>query len=181
MGNFKYLWLGPQSSDCGFLPRSRAFSCSMVFLSAAPNALSGLSGSVGLPVSCGSSSRSLVQRQSPLAALLTICLTMAWRLLIFLRPPFSSVDEQARQVLGTAWPAFRIAGPALLEAGVTRRFAVAHGVITLLVSQHWRPPPRARGHQSCGRSPRCGRSAPASGGQSYRLRCLAGERHALHR
>jgi len=25
-----------------------------------------------------------------LAALLTICLTMAWRLLIFLRPPFSA-------------------------------------------------------------------------------------------
>src|SRR5215470_8890795 len=91
MGNFKYLWLGPQSSDCGLLPRSRAFSCSMVFLSAAPNALSGLSGSVGLRVSCGSSSRSLVQRQSPLAALLTICLTMAWRLLIFLRPPFSAI------------------------------------------------------------------------------------------
>jgi len=32
-----------------------------------------------------------VQRQSPLAALLTICLTMAWRLLIFRRPPFSAI------------------------------------------------------------------------------------------
>ena len=33
-------------------------------------------------------------------------------------------DEQGRQVLGTACPTFRIAEPALLEAGVTRRSAV---------------------------------------------------------
>src|SRR5580704_18215931 len=133
----------------------------MVFLSAAPNALSGLSGSVGLPVSCGSSSRSLAARQSPLAALLT----MAWRLLIFLRPPFSATItvslsaswNRVVRFLGAAWPAFRIAGSTLPEPGVTRRLAVAHGVITLFVRRHCRPPPRAQGRQSCGRSPHVAR------------------------
>jgi hypothetical protein len=42
--------------------------------------------SVGLPVSCGSSRRSLAARRSPLATLLTICLTMAWALADFSPP-----------------------------------------------------------------------------------------------
>jgi hypothetical protein len=121
--------------------------------------------SVGLPVSCGSSRRSLAARRSPLATLLTICLTMAWALADFSPPAILGNNdglverfvEQGGQVLGAAWPAFRIAGSALPEPGVTRRLAVAHGVITLFVRRHCRPPPRARGRQSCGRSPHVAR------------------------
>src|SRR6516165_11881685 len=59
--------------------------------------------------------------------------------------------EQGRQVLGAARSAFRIAGLAFVEPGVARRLAVADLVVALVVRCHWRPPPRGRGHRSCGR------------------------------
>src|SRR5215471_10304983 len=75
--------------------------------------------------------------------------------------------QQRLQVLRFRGPPPRIAGLTLLKPGVAGRLAVAHLVVAALLTGHWRPPPRVRSHQSCGRSQRDGcwrRSAPASGG-----------------
>src|SRR6516225_5768643 len=77
------------------------------------------------------------------------------------------VDQKCLQVFGARGPAARIAGPAFCKTGVARRLAVAHLVIALLVSRHWRPPPRRRGRQNCGRS----RSLSCRCRESHRARC----------
>src|SRR6516164_6028474 len=45
-------------------------------------------------------------------------------------------------------PARVFGGLAFDKAGVARRLAIADLVIALVIRRHWRPPPRARGHQS---------------------------------
>ena len=75
--------------------------------------------------------------------------------------------QQARQVFCSPGPAFRIPRLAALEPHRKRRPAVADSIIALAIMQHRPPPPRKRGHQSCGCSwhdKHFHRSAPASGG-----------------
>src|SRR6516162_1852410 len=68
---------------------SRAFNCSMTFLSTSEKAAAGgTAASARRSMSCSMSRMSLAPRQSPLAARLTSCVMIALRLVILRRRPF---------------------------------------------------------------------------------------------
>jgi hypothetical protein len=118
----------------------------MTCSSAALKELAEGSGSLRRSISCRMSKRSLAARQSPLSDWLTSCLLMAWRLLIFLRPPFSAFES------------------VFLQRGVRCELAEPAAVYGFkAATRHKRQPPKPRSHRRPASSRASSAGAPAKG------------------